>query len=947
MPSIKTLEGNKTSSPESLHDAVESGGSDGYGGVKEIPQSQTTINSTSSNNGTVKEQPANPLQQIVLIIEHKIRNLEKRKNKLESYKAIEKSGKKLTSDQKTAVSKYEECLTSLELSRELCKQFQSIAAVANKEAKKEAKRSVFVRAQQENAKIREVLIIQDVLKRLSEETVRNDFRSGENGACKISDEDFLVLDKIFEVIQPKRPETTSDATFVSAIKQAADHLSAIADGRNKAFADSTYVRIKDIIAEVQNSGYFEKDLIVVQEELLDQDADKEISAGTTDTANEVQTEENKSSADVEVVKPIKPVDSENLLTSNTNDVGNPSVFSEAPAAAAVPTPAFPNQSILTRQSYETPNLVLSGQPSIPPTLITPSMPIPTPTVIESNTGIVATPSVPPAAIIVPTGPLGVSPIQAIPGQQLGATTVQAVEHAYFKQHYIQQQMRPIHEVIGTANFFFLQESEIDKPDIIPTPVQFGNTIQNPSELASSGISAQQPQQQQPQAHPNQAKNTMPAQSTAFSNQAFIAASTNNFNHVHQLQTQPMEQRQPIQTTPVKNTSTPTASELNHIPGFVSCNTTVISSQSPLPNAQTPQPQSPQIHNNQKVQLQKSTGGVLTAPYNPSVQQFPTLIKGLHETTDIGGSNLTQKLSTLMVDTTAEKLKTPLDVSEKLSMNHTEQQRQHNNEWNGASDYGTPLTKSNDQWPNNASSIGNTNHESSMEQGAFVLSRQSQHQQSNSTSNSSITANSASTNTGASNRLQQNGNSSVNYGSSNVSQEMPAHSQPKQSVASIQQMHQSGHRNARSASNSQYPQNSNSSSRFSNENSLNNSAPTFFKNNERFYQQNQNNFPVNKAESSYHQRNTMFKSRSDSNNSGPIRNSAYVSMSGHNSSGIPSGNNGNVSANIDYRSNARPVNSTRNTGPPSARPLQRNHSGNGNFGGPRGGSNPRGQSTINA
>lgn len=61
-------------------------------------------------------------------------------NKLESYKTIEKSGKKLTSDQKVAVSKYDECLASLELTRELCKQFQSIAAVANREAKKEAKR---------------------------------------------------------------------------------------------------------------------------------------------------------------------------------------------------------------------------------------------------------------------------------------------------------------------------------------------------------------------------------------------------------------------------------------------------------------------------------------------------------------------------------------------------------------------------------------------------------------------------------------------------------------------------------------------------------------------------------------------------------------------------------------------------------------------------------------
>ncbi|KAL9702034.1 hypothetical protein quinque_005552 [Culex quinquefasciatus] len=49
------------------------------------------------------------------------------------------------------------------------------------------------------------------------------------------------------------------------------------------------------------------------------------------------------------------------------------------------------------------------------------------------------------------------------------------------------------------------------------------------------------------------------------------------------------------------------------------------------------------------------------------------------------------------------------------------------------------------------------------------------------------------------------------------------------------------------------------------------------------------------------------------------------------------------------SSNRPVNSTRNTGPPTNARSQRNHSGNGNYGGPRGssGSNSRGQSTLNA
>lgn len=47
-----------------------------------------------------------------------------------------------------------------------------------------------------------------------------------------------------------------------------------------------------------------------------------------------------------------------------------------------------------------------------------------------------------------------------------ATTVRAVESAYFKQHqYIQQMARPLAEVLGQGNFFFLQDSELDSPDV--------------------------------------------------------------------------------------------------------------------------------------------------------------------------------------------------------------------------------------------------------------------------------------------------------------------------------------------------------------------------------------------------------------------------------------------------------------------------------------------------
>lgn len=59
--------------------------------------------------------------------------------------------------------------------------------------------------------------------------------------------------------------------------------------------------------------------------------------------------------------------------------------------------------------------------------------------------------------------------QVPPNHQIHAgqlPSVRAVESAYFKQHqYIQPMARPLAEVLGTGNFFFLQDSELDSPDV--------------------------------------------------------------------------------------------------------------------------------------------------------------------------------------------------------------------------------------------------------------------------------------------------------------------------------------------------------------------------------------------------------------------------------------------------------------------------------------------------
>lgn len=73
---------------------------------------------------------------------------------------------------------------------------------------------------------------------------------------------------------------------------------------------------------------------------------------------------------------------------------------------------------------------------------------------------------PPPAMPVPPAAAAV-PAPAYPMHPLPPMTLQEIENSYFAQQYPPQ--RPISEVIGSQNFYFLQESEIDSPAGTPQP----------------------------------------------------------------------------------------------------------------------------------------------------------------------------------------------------------------------------------------------------------------------------------------------------------------------------------------------------------------------------------------------------------------------------------------------------------------------------------------------
>lgn len=317
-----------------------------------------------------------PVRQIMLIIEHKIRNLEKRKSKLVSYRDFQKSGKELNADQKVAVAKYDEVAQTLEFVRDLNKQVIGIATTAERDAKKQAKKEAWARSTAETNKIRDVLLILDCLVQMGADTARIDFLAGSNGAARLTEDDLRVLDELYPEVTPKHDLEEGQSVFHTQATKAAEHLYAIVDGKPKEMLGSTYAHIKEIVNVVHQCGYFDRSEETPQPEV-------------------VEPVEQYCVEPVEEQPPVPPAEAP------------PTVAPEAPPS---PLPVLP------------------PAPGALPTLVPMLRSLP---------------------------PLG----------RPAAVTLQEVEHAYFTQQFAHQ--RPISEVIGSQNFFFLQESEIDSP--IGTP----------------------------------------------------------------------------------------------------------------------------------------------------------------------------------------------------------------------------------------------------------------------------------------------------------------------------------------------------------------------------------------------------------------------------------------------------------------------------------------------
>lgn len=196
----------------------------------------------------------------IKFLEHKIRNLEKRKGKLESYRQLKTNGKKLDADQIQAISKYEEVSATLDFARDVVKTMVSYALQAAQDQKFESQKQ----KEKELANIKLILELQDILAQLQIGDVRQNFINGVNGAVQISEERINQLEAFYKEVYPESSE--SEKSSISSNEKrvsAAQHIQNFLEANAAAVVGTTYEELKKTVDEIKSCDYFAEIPVII------------------------------------------------------------------------------------------------------------------------------------------------------------------------------------------------------------------------------------------------------------------------------------------------------------------------------------------------------------------------------------------------------------------------------------------------------------------------------------------------------------------------------------------------------------------------------------------------------------------------------------------------------------------------------------------------------------
>lgn len=156
---------------------------------------------------------------VIQTVEKKLRNLEKRKAKLDTIRQKPKDS--LNADQVDAIGKYDSVLSSLEVVKELHVSFSTLTTETEKLQRRLQKKEKLEHQVEEQKRLRDVIQLYDLLDLLGDPDIRKDFQCGTNGATKLDEKDLARIDAIHERITVNRD---SEKTYDEELKSASENL---------------------------------------------------------------------------------------------------------------------------------------------------------------------------------------------------------------------------------------------------------------------------------------------------------------------------------------------------------------------------------------------------------------------------------------------------------------------------------------------------------------------------------------------------------------------------------------------------------------------------------------------------------------------------------------------------------------------------------------------------
>ncbi|KAM3855375.1 caprin-1 isoform 2-T5 [Vipera latastei] len=207
-----------------------------------------------SGGGSTSSVQTEAMKQILGVIDKKLRNLEKKKSKLDDYQDRMNRGERLNQDQLDAVSKYQEVSNNLEFAKELQRSFMALSQDIQKTIKKTARREQLMREEAEQKRLKTVLELQYILDKLGDDEVRSDLKQGTNGVSILTEAELSTLDEFYKLVEPERD---MNIRLNEQYEQASIHLWDLLEGKEKPVCGTTYKALKEIVERILQTSYFD------------------------------------------------------------------------------------------------------------------------------------------------------------------------------------------------------------------------------------------------------------------------------------------------------------------------------------------------------------------------------------------------------------------------------------------------------------------------------------------------------------------------------------------------------------------------------------------------------------------------------------------------------------------------------------------------------------------